>query len=90
MPHFCRGLSAAAAGLSGVRGGGELALTAAKALLFLGRYLVNQSSSLCSTYFMEGLARFVVDFIQLLHGACVSVQEVKPGIKHGILSRLSQ
>jgi hypothetical protein len=33
-----------------------------------------------------GLAGFVVDFIQLLHGASVPVQEVKPGINHGIKS----
>jgi hypothetical protein len=34
-------------------------------------------------YFMEGLARFIDDFIQLLHGSCVPVQEVKPGINMG-------
>ncbi len=32
---------------------------------------------------MEGLAGLVVDFIQLLHGTGVPVQEVKPGIDHG-------
>jgi hypothetical protein len=53
---------------------------------FLGGYLVYQASILRATYFMQGLAGFVIDFIQLLHGACVPVQEVKPGINHGILS----
>jgi hypothetical protein len=87
MPRFGRGPSAAAAGRSGVRGGGALASTAATAQLFLGRYLVYQASILRATYFMQGLAGFVIDFIQLLHGACVPVQEVKPGIDCGILSR---
>jgi hypothetical protein len=32
------------------------------------------------------LPKFVINFIQLLHGAGVPVQEVKPGIDHGILS----
>jgi hypothetical protein len=35
---------------------------------------------------MQGLAGFVVDFIQLLHGTGVPVQEVKPGINCEILS----
>jgi hypothetical protein len=73
-------------GRSGVRGGGALALTAAAAPSFLGGYLVFQASILRATYFLQGLVDFVVDFIQLFHGACVPVQEVKSGINHGILS----
>jgi hypothetical protein len=86
MPRFWRGSSAAMVGRSGVRGGGALASTAAAAPSFLGRYLVFQASILCATYFLQGLVDFVVDFIQLFHGSCVPVQEVKSGIKHGILS----
>jgi hypothetical protein len=52
MPHFGWGSSAAAAGRSGVHGGGALpvASTAAAALLFLGGYLVYQANLLCATY----------------------------------------
>jgi hypothetical protein len=74
------------AGLIGCRGGAVGASTAAAAPSFLGGYLVFQASILRATYFLQGLVDFVVDFIQLLHGACVPVQEVKPGINHGILS----
>ncbi len=86
MPRFGRGPSAAAAGRSGMRGGGALALSAATVLLFLGRYLVYQASILRARCFMQGLAGFVIDFIQLLHGAGIPVQKVKPGIDYGILS----
>jgi hypothetical protein len=86
MPRFGRGSSAAAAGRSGVCRGGALASTAAAAPSFLAGYLVYKASILCATYLMQGLAGFVVDFIQLLYGAGVPVQEVKPGINHGILS----
>ena len=86
MPRFWRGSLAAVVGRSGVRGGGALALTAAAAPSFLGGYLVFQASVLRATYFLQGLVDFVVDFIQLLHGAGVPVQAVKPGINHGILS----
>jgi hypothetical protein len=83
---FRLGSSAAAVGRSGVRGGEALASTAPAAQSFLGGYLLYQASILPTTYFMQGLAGFVVNFIQLLHGAGVPVQEVKPGINHGILS----
>ena len=85
MPRFWRGLSAAVVGRSGVRGR-ALASTAAAAPSFLGGYLVFQASIVRSTYFLQGLVDFVDDFIQLLHGAGVPVQEVKSGINHGILS----
>jgi hypothetical protein len=90
MPRFGRGSSVAAAGRSGVLGGEALASTAAAAPSFLGGYLVYQASTLRSTYLMQGLAGLVIDFIQLLHGADVPVQEVKPGINHGILSLLEE
>ena len=48
--------------------------------------MVYQASILRATYFLQGLVDFFVDFIQLLHGACVPVQAIKPGINHGILS----
>jgi hypothetical protein len=86
MPRFGRGSSAAVAGRSGVRWGGALASTVAAAPSFLGGYLVYQASIFRATYFMQGLAGFVIYFIQLLHGAGVRVQEVKPGINLGILS----
>jgi hypothetical protein len=86
MPRFWLGSSAAMVGRSGVRGGGALASTAAAAPSFLGGYLVYQVSILRATYFMQGLAGFVVDFIQLLHGAGIPAQEVKSVINHGILS----
>ena len=86
MPRFWRGSLAAVVGRSGVRGGGALASTAAAAPSFLGGYLVFQASILRATYFLQGLVDFVVDFIRLFHGTCVPVQEVKPGINHGILS----
>ena len=86
MPRFWRGSLAAVVGRSGVRGGGALASIAAAAPLFLGGYLVFQASILHTTYFLQGLVDFVVDFIQLRHGACVPVQEVKSGINSGILS----
>jgi hypothetical protein len=86
MPRFRRGSSAAVVGRSGVRGGGALASTAAAAPSFMSGYLVFQASILHATYFLQGLVDFVVDFVQLLHGAGVPVQEVKPGINHGILS----
>jgi hypothetical protein len=86
MPRFWRGSSAAVVGRSRVRGGGALASTAAAAPSFLGGYLVFQVSILFSSYLLQGLVDFVVDFIQLLHGTGVPVQEVKPGINQGILS----
>jgi hypothetical protein len=49
MPRCGRGPSAAAAGRSGVRGGGALASTAAAAPSFLGRNLVYQASILPGT-----------------------------------------
>ena len=90
MPHFGPGLgsTAAAAGQSGVRGGGALASTAAAAPSFLGGYLVYQASILRATYFIQGLAGFVVYFIQSLHGAGIPVQEVNSGINYGTLSLL--
>jgi hypothetical protein len=48
-----------------------LASTAAAAPSFVGGYLVFQASILRATYFLQGLVDFVVDFIQLLHGAGV-------------------
>ena len=83
---FWRGSLAAVVGRSGVRRGGALAWTAAAAPSFLDGYLVSQASILRATYFLQGLVDFVDDFIQLLHGAGVPVQEVKSGINHGILS----
>jgi hypothetical protein len=83
---FRLGSSAAAVGRCGVRGAGALASTAAAALSFLGGYLVYQASILRSTYFMQGLAGFIIDFIQLLHDADVLYKKSSPGINHGILS----
>jgi hypothetical protein len=74
---FRAGLIGGRGGAVGVCGGGALASTAAAAPSFLGGYLVYQASILRARYFMQGFAGFVVDFIQLLHGASVPVQEVK-------------
>ena len=85
MPRFGRGPSARPQ--SGVRGAAAApASTAAAAASFLDGYLVSQARILRATYFLQGLVDFFVDFIQLLHGAGVPVQAVKPGINHGILS----
>jgi hypothetical protein len=61
MPHFGRGSSAAAAGRSGVRRGGALAQQRRPSRSWMDTWCTRPTSCVQR---MQGLAGFVVDFIQ--------------------------